>query len=69
MRLHVGLGFVAFGRDDGEVHAHAGGAEHERMGDIVAVADVATLETRKPPLAFEDGEQVGHDLTGVLVVG
>ena len=59
------IGREGFGRGDGDVHAGGGAAEHQRVADVVAVADVGKLESLQPTEPIMQGQQVAERLDGV----
>ena len=65
--LHVRA--VALGRAAGHVHAGLGADLGERVGDVVAVADVDEPHALEAPDVLAHGERVGHRLAGVVRVG
>ena len=65
----VELGREAFGRGDGAVRAELRGGEHERVADVVAVADVGEVKALDGAEALFEGEEVGDGLAGMLEVG
>ena len=60
---------VALGRRHGHGDAQLGGAEHERVADVVAVAHVRQLQAVEPPALLGKGEEVGQRLARVELVG
>ena len=65
----VGVGQVALGTGEREVHADAEGGKHERVGDVVAVADEGQLEALEGAEVFAQRLHVGEGLAGVVGVG
>ena len=61
--------FVARRRGDAEFQAELGAGDHQRAGDVVAVADVGEGESGEFAEVFLGGHQVGHGLAGVGVIG
>jgi hypothetical protein len=54
---------------DSDVHTEHGARERKRVRDVVVpVAHKRNLDAVEPPLVFDDGREVGHDLAGVLHV-
>ena len=59
-----------FRRAGGEVHAHLGAGDDERIGHVVArVAHEGELHAGKATQLFLDGQKVGQHLRGVKLVG
>ena len=63
------LGREGLGSRDGAVGAELRGGEHERVADVVAVADVGEVEALCRAETLFEGEEVGDGLAGVLEVG
>lgn len=66
-----GFEFEAGGRGDAEFNLEAGAGDHEGAGHVVAVADVGegfSVEAAGAEVFF-DGEEIGHGLAGVGVIG
>ncbi len=64
----LGIWGVAGRAGEGEIHAEAGGGEHERLGHVVAIADEGELEALQDAEAFADGLHVGEGLAGMIGV-
>ena len=64
-----GVGLVVVGRADDDLHAGLGADLGERVGDVVAVADVDELGALQVADVLADGHRVGHALARVVRVG
>jgi len=64
-----GRRFVSPGRSDGKSDGAPGGGVYKRMGDIVAVADKGHPHPVESAGMLAHGEQIGHDLAGMVFVG
>ncbi len=63
------FGGKAFGAGYSAVCAELCGGEHERVADVVAVADVGEVQALGGAEALFKGEEVGDGLAGMLEVG
>ena len=59
---------VAARRGDGDVGAELRAGEHERVADVVAVADVGEVEAGRGAEVLFEGHEVGQRLAGMLEV-
>ena len=66
---HVGIGRVARRRGHAHVEAGERAGQHERVSDVVAVADVREAHAGQAPEALPQREQVGEGLARMLGVG
>ena len=60
---------VSVRRSDADVEAALEHADRQRMGHVVAVANVAEIKPGKAAFLFFDGDEVGDDLRWVVGVG
>ena len=60
---------VSVRRSDTDVEAALEHADRQRMGHVVAVANVAEIETSEMPLLLLDRDQIGDDLRWVVGIG
>src|SRR5262249_55983008 len=58
----------ALGAAKREVHAEAERSQHQRLGDVVAIADEGELETAQPAEVFADRLHIGECLAGMIKV-
>ena len=59
-----GMGMIAFRAGDRDLHTDRQCADDQRVGHIVAIADVAEVQTLKRALVFADSHQVSQNLQG-----
>ena len=65
----VGAREVGRRAGDGDVHTGQRAGLEQRVGDVVAVADVGEAQAVELPEALLQGEQVGERLAWMVVVG
>ena len=61
--------FVSWRCRDGHVHARQGAGLHERVRDVVAVADIGEPDAFQVAEVPAEGQQIGQGLARVMVVG
>ena len=66
---HLGVRVVAGGAGHRYLHAALQAAHDEGVGHVVAIPDVAQLQSLQGGLVLPDGHQVGQHLAGVTEVG
>ena len=62
------MGIIALGAGHSHLHPHLQAAHDEGVGHVVAVADVAHLQTLQHRLVLPDRHQVGQHLAGVAEI-
>ena len=61
--------FVALGSGDADLRAHASGRHHQRIANIVAVADISELEPAQFAETFFQREKIGVPLARMEAIG
>src|SRR4051812_42966859 len=64
----IGIGKIALGTAEREVHTESRRAQHERLGDVVAIADEGELEALNSAEVVADGLHIGEGLAGMIEV-
>ena len=65
----AGSGSKPCRRADHDVHAGERPGFHQRVRDVVAVADVGDAGALEAPEPLPDGQEIGQGLAGMMVVG